>query len=53
MDGEQAIIDVPKSAYDKIIDTVDEADKDGLEAEVGGAGHPAGVPAARAAAPAS
>ncbi len=38
MDGEQAIIDVPKSAYDKVIGAVEKADKDGLNAEVGGPG---------------
>ncbi len=38
MDGEQAIIDVPKSAYTKIIDTVHDADRDGLQAKVGGSG---------------
>ena len=38
MDGEQAIIDVPKSAYDKVIDNVEKADTDGLNAEVGGSG---------------
>jgi putative drug exporter of the RND superfamily len=38
MDGEQAIADVPKSAYDKLIATAEEARGDGLKVELGGPG---------------
>jgi RND superfamily putative drug exporter len=38
MDGEQAIADVPKSAYDKLIETAEDARGDGLKVELGGAG---------------
>jgi putative drug exporter of the RND superfamily len=38
MDGEQAIADVPKSAYDKLIATAEDARGDGLDVELGGAG---------------
>jgi putative drug exporter of the RND superfamily len=38
MDGEQAIADVPKSAYDKLIATAEDARGDGLKVELGGPG---------------
>src|SRR3954470_1379284 len=38
MDGEQPIADVPKSAYDKLISTADDARGDGLQVELGGSG---------------
>ncbi len=38
MDGEQAIADVPKTAYDKLIATAEAARGDGLDVELGGAG---------------
>src|SRR3954463_10886666 len=38
MDGEQPIADVPKSAYDKLIATAEDARGDGLDVELGGAG---------------
>src|SRR3954447_22016922 len=38
MDGEQPIADVPKSAYDKLIDTAKAARDDGLRVELGGSG---------------
>jgi RND superfamily putative drug exporter len=38
MDGEQPIADVPKSAYDKLIDTAQAARGDGLQVELGGSG---------------
>ena len=38
MDGEQPIADVPKSAYDKLIDTAEAARGDGLQVELGGSG---------------
>jgi putative drug exporter of the RND superfamily len=38
MDGEQAIADVPKSAYDKLIATAEDARGDGLRVELGGPG---------------
>jgi RND superfamily putative drug exporter len=38
MDGEQPIADVPKSAYDKLIATAEDANGDGLQVELGGAG---------------
>src|SRR5436190_8100532 len=38
MDGEQPIADVPKSAYDKLIDTAEGARGDGLQVELGGSG---------------
>ena len=38
MDGEQPIADVPKSAYDKLIDTAEDARGDGLQVELGGSG---------------
>ena len=38
MDGEQPIADVPKSAYDKLIATAEDARGDGLQVELGGAG---------------
>src|SRR5919197_1203903 len=40
MDGEQPIADVPKSAYDKLIDTAESARGDGLQVELGGSGIP-------------
>src|SRR3954452_8075724 len=38
MDGEQPIADVPKSAYDKLIDTAEAARGEGLQVELGGSG---------------
>src|SRR6187200_282090 len=38
MDGEQPIADVPKSAYDKLIDTAEAARGKGLQVELGGSG---------------
>ena len=38
MDGEQPIADVPKSAYDAMIDTAEAANGDGLQVELGGSG---------------
>ena len=38
MDGEQPIADVPKSAYDKLIATAEDARGDGLKVELGGSG---------------
>src|SRR3954471_12284737 len=38
MDGEQPIADVPKDAYDKLIDTAEAARGDGLQVELGGSG---------------
>jgi putative drug exporter of the RND superfamily len=38
MDGEQPIADVPKSAYDALIDTAEAANGDGLQVELGGSG---------------
>src|SRR3954452_16131066 len=38
MDGEQPIADVPKSAYDKLIDTAEAGRGDGLQVELGGSG---------------
>jgi RND superfamily putative drug exporter len=38
MDGEQPIADVPKEAYDKLIDTAEAARGDGLQVELGGSG---------------
>jgi RND superfamily putative drug exporter len=38
MDGEQPIADVPKSAYDQLIDTAEAARGDGLQVELGGSG---------------
>src|SRR3954467_3691519 len=38
MDGEQPIADVPKSAYDKLIATAEDARGDGLQVELGGSG---------------
>src|SRR3954447_13763006 len=38
MDGEQPIADVPKSAYDKLIATAEDARGDGLRVELGGSG---------------
>jgi RND superfamily putative drug exporter len=38
MDGEQAIADVPKSAYDKLIATAEAGRGDGLRVELGGNG---------------
>jgi putative drug exporter of the RND superfamily len=38
MDGEQPIADVPKSAYDKLIDTAEAARGDGLDVQLGGNG---------------
>jgi RND superfamily putative drug exporter len=38
MDGEQPIADVPKSAYDKLISTAEDARGDGLQVELGGSG---------------
>jgi RND superfamily putative drug exporter len=38
MDGEQPIVDVPKSAYDKLIATAEDARGDGLQVELGGNG---------------
>jgi putative drug exporter of the RND superfamily len=38
MDGEQPIADVPKSAYDHMIDTAEAARGDGLQVELGGNG---------------
>src|SRR3954447_4135249 len=38
MDGEQPIADVPKSAYDKLIATSEDARGDGLRVELGGSG---------------
>jgi putative drug exporter of the RND superfamily len=38
MDGEQPIVDVPKSAYDRLIATAERARGDGLEVELGGSG---------------
>src|SRR3954469_14088682 len=38
MDGEQPIADVPKSAYDELIATAEDARADGLDVELGGAG---------------
>ncbi|HEX5618660.1 MAG TPA: MMPL family transporter [Solirubrobacteraceae bacterium] len=38
MDGEQPIADVPKSAYDSLIDTAEAARGDGLQVELGGSG---------------
>ena len=38
MDGEQPIADVPKTAYDKLIATAEDANGDGLQVELGGAG---------------
>src|SRR5919112_1198499 len=38
MDGEQPIADVPKSAYDKLIETAEAARGDGLQVELGGSG---------------
>jgi RND superfamily putative drug exporter len=38
MDGEQPIADVPKEAYEKLIDTAEAARGDGLQVELGGSG---------------
>src|SRR3954471_7150894 len=38
MDGEQPIVDVPQSAYKKMIATADDARGDGLKVELGGSG---------------
>src|SRR3954467_13427038 len=38
MDGEQPIADVPKSAYDELISTAEDARGDGLKVELGGSG---------------
>src|ERR671921_525471 len=38
MDGEQPIADVPKSAYDRLIETAVAARGDGLQVELGGSG---------------
>jgi RND superfamily putative drug exporter len=38
MDGEQPIADVPKSAYDDLISTAEDARGDGLQVELGGSG---------------
>src|SRR4051794_1183166 len=38
MDGEQPIADVPKSAYDKLIDNAEAGRGDGLRVELGGSG---------------
>jgi RND superfamily putative drug exporter len=38
MDGEQPIADVPKSAYDKLIETAEDGRGDGLQVELGGNG---------------
>jgi RND superfamily putative drug exporter len=38
MDGEQPIADVPKSAYEELIDTAEAARGDGLQVELGGSG---------------
>src|SRR3954468_8702806 len=38
MDGEQPLADVPKSAYDKLISTAEDARGDGLRVELGGSG---------------
>src|SRR5918911_2921707 len=38
MDGEQPIADVPKSAYDKLIATAQDARGEGLKVELGGSG---------------
>jgi RND superfamily putative drug exporter len=38
MDGEQPIADVPKAAYDQLIDTAEAARGDGLQVELGGSG---------------
>src|SRR3954471_18560780 len=38
MDGEQPIADVPKSAYDELIATAEDARGDGLKVEFGGSG---------------
>src|SRR5919112_2488275 len=38
MDGEQPIADVPKSAYDRLIETAEAARGDGLRVELGGSG---------------
>src|SRR5919107_1079057 len=38
MDGEQPIADVPKSAYDRLIETAEAARSDGLRVELGGSG---------------
>jgi putative drug exporter of the RND superfamily len=38
MDGEQPIVDVPKEAYDKLVDTAEAARGDGLKVELGGSG---------------
>ncbi|HEX8105063.1 MAG TPA: MMPL family transporter [Solirubrobacteraceae bacterium] len=38
MDGEQPIADVPRSAYDKLIDTAEAGRADGLRVELGGSG---------------
>src|SRR3954470_17944266 len=38
MDGEQPIADVPKEAYDKLIDTAEAGRGDGLQVELGGSG---------------
>jgi RND superfamily putative drug exporter len=38
MDGEQPIADVPKTAYDTLIDTAEAARGDGLQVELGGSG---------------
>src|SRR3954454_19525200 len=38
MDGAQPIADVPKSAYDKLISTAEDARGDGLKVELGGSG---------------
>jgi RND superfamily putative drug exporter len=38
MDGEQPIADVPKAAYDKLIENAEAARGDGLQVELGGSG---------------
>src|SRR3954453_21988198 len=38
MDGEQPIADVPKEAYDKLIETAEAGRDDGLQVELGGSG---------------
>ena len=38
MDGEQPIADVPKEAYEKLIDTAEAGRGDGLQVELGGSG---------------
>jgi RND superfamily putative drug exporter len=38
MDGEQPVVDVPKSAYDKLIATAEAGRGDGLQVELGGNG---------------